>query len=175
MTPYNSHKWHEWICLALDGNEHAYTQLIYEVRPWLQGYFRKRIHAQVIDDLVQDTLLTVHAKRHLFDRRYAFGIWLTTIARNLWIDYLRSHNKQLDPYTLMQLYPQSAEHEHHTHEDLQRLLSGLSPPYAQVIEMVKLKEMSVQEVSEETGHSPSSVKVMVHRGIKKMSHALEKN
>ena len=125
--------------------------------------------------MVQDTLLTLHAKRHLFDPKYPFGVWLTTIARHLWIDYLRSHGKQIDPYTFMQLYPQSEEHTQHTYEDVQRLLNNLSPDYAQIIDMVKLKEMSVQEVSQETGRSPSSVKVMVHRGIKKMSNALEKN
>jgi len=43
-----------------------------------------------------------------------------------------------------------------------------------VIELAKLREMSIEEVSKQTGHSPSSVKVMIHRGMKKMMAAVEK-
>jgi len=37
----------------------------------------------------------------------------------------------------------------------------------------KLSNLSIAEASKQTGHSPSSVKVMIHRGMKKMMAAVE--
>ena len=39
---------------------------------------------------------------------------------------------------------------------------------AHIIGLHKLKELSVEEVSQATGKSPSAVKVAVHRGLKKL-------
>ena len=55
---------------------------------------------------------------------------------------------------------QRPERDESAKQDIRTLLNLIPPAQAEVIEMVKLQEMSVREVSEKTGHSPSSVKKM---------------
>jgi RNA polymerase sigma-70 factor (ECF subfamily) len=57
--------------------------------------------------------------------------------------------------------------------DVKTLLELIPLAQAEMIEMIKLQEMSVEEVSQKKGHSPSNVKIMVHRGMKKMMAAVD--
>ena len=52
--------------------------------------------------------------------------------------------------------------------DVAVLLAQLPKDQARVISLHKLQDMSVEEVSRATGKSPSAVKVIVHRGLKKL-------
>jgi RNA polymerase sigma-70 factor (ECF subfamily) len=174
MTNYNSQKWDEWIRAVLKGDQNAYCLLLTSLRLWLMSYFTKRVHSNVVEDLIQDTLLTLHAKRQTFDPRYSFGPWIAAVARHRWIDHMRATLKYIETQ-LEDDYPsQETERDICAKHDVKILLKLIAPPHAEVIELVKLKEFSIEEVSKQTGHSPSSVKVMVHRGMKKMMAAVEK-
>ena len=173
MTNFSSQKWDEWIHAVLKGDQNAYRLLLTSLRLWLSAYFTKRVHSNVVEDLVQDTLLTLHAKRHTFDPRYSFGPWIAAVARHRWIDHMRATLKYVETQ-LDDDYPsQETERDICAKHDVKTLLKLIPPTQAEVIELVKLKELSVEEVSKQTGHSPSSVKVMVHRGMKRMMAAVE--
>lgn len=173
MTTYNSERWDEWIRAALDGDQNAYRLLLTELRPWLGAYFGKRIHRNAVEDLVQDTLMTLHAKRQTFDPQYRFGPWISAIARHRWIDHMRKTLKYIET-ELDQEFP-SHEHDESARHDVQTLLKLIPPAQAEVIQMMKLQEMSVEDICKKTGYSVSSVKVMVHRGMKKMMAAVEED
>ena len=57
---------------------------------------------------------------------------------------------------------------------LARLLEELRPAQAQAITPVKVQGYSVAEASRETGQSPSSVKMNIHRGLARLSALVEK-
>tara|TARA_R110002094_G_scaffold123679_3_gene118278 strand:- start:235 stop:774 length:540 start_codon:yes stop_codon:yes gene_type:complete len=173
MTPYNSEKWDEWMRAALNGDQGAYRLLLNDLRRWLTAYFSKRIHQNAVEDLVQDTLMTLHGKRQTFDPKYPFGPWIGAIARHRWIDHMRATLKYVEVEIDEEFPSQRPERDESAKQDIRTLLNLIPPAQAEVIEMVKLQEMSVREVSEKTGHSPSSVKIMVHRGIKKMKTAVQ--
>jgi len=173
MPNYNSQKWDEWIRAVLKGDQNAYRLLLTSLRLWLTAYFTKRVHSNVVEDLIQDTLLTLHAKRQTFDSRYSFGPWIAAVARHRWIDHMRATLKYVE-IQLEDDYPsQETERDICAKHDVKILLKLIPSPQAEVIELVKLKEFSIEEVSKQTGHSQSSVKVMVHRGMKKMMAAVE--
>jgi len=75
---------------ALKGDQEVYRLLLTGLRLWLAAYFAKRVHFNAVEDLVQDTLLTLHAKRQTFDPHYSFGPWIAAIARHRWIDHMRA-------------------------------------------------------------------------------------
>lgn len=52
--------------------------------------------------------------------------------------------------------------------ELARMSSELSPVQKEALDLVKLKEMSLAEASAISGQSVASLKVNIHRAIKKM-------
>lgn len=158
---------------ALAGDQNAYRLLLTNLRPWLTAYFRKRIHHSVVEDLAQDTLMTLHAKRQTFDPNYLFGPWIAAIARHRWIDHMRKTLKYVETELDQELPSDEHRRDESAKHDVKTLLKLIPPAQAQIIEMVKLQEMSIEEVSQKTGHSSSNVKIMVHRGMRKMMAAVE--
>ncbi len=75
---------------AQDGNAVAYHRLLSEIDVWLRRYYAHRLPVSMIDDAVQDALVAVHRKRHMYDPRRPFLPWLAAIARYKWIDAIRS-------------------------------------------------------------------------------------
>src|SRR5262249_14827735 len=70
---------------AQDGDRAAYAELLTQVAPLLRRWIQSRrrfIQAADIEDLVQDTLLSVHAARATYDPGRPFLPWLMTIAHN---------------------------------------------------------------------------------------------
>jgi len=116
----------------------------------------------------------LHAKRQTFDPRYPFGPWMAAVARHRWIDHLRATLKYVETQLEDDCPSQETDRDACAKHDVKALLKLIPPPQAKVIELAKLREMSIEEVSKQTGHSPSSVKVMIHRGMKKMMAAVEK-
>jgi RNA polymerase sigma-70 factor (ECF subfamily) len=173
MTTYNSNRWDKWMRDALAGDQNCYRLLLSDLRPWLTAYFSKRIHQKVVEDLVQDTLMTLHAKRQTFNPEYPFGHWIAAVARHRWIDYMRKTTKYIETQIDEEFPSQEHNHDENARHDVKKLLKLIPPVQAEVIEMVKLQGMSIQDVSKKTGHSHSNVKIMVHRGMKKMIKAVE--
>ncbi len=161
------------MCATLKGDQNAYRLLLTNLRPWLTAYFRKRIHWSIVEDLVQDTLITLHAKRQTFNPNYPFGPWIATIARHRWIDHMRKTVRYVELELDQECPSQEHDRDEYVSHDVKTLLKLIPPSQAEIIEMIKLQEMSVEEVSHITGHSPSNVKIIVHRGMKKMMAAVE--
>ncbi len=174
MNTYKSNEWDNWMQAALTGDKAAYNNLLTHVKQWLHAYYSKRIGPEHIDDLVQETLMTVHTKRHTYDPTKPFGPWLSAVAKYRWIDFLRASKSNLSVELDEETLPGSSNHESIlAKHDLEKLMGHLPTKQAKVIKMVKLQEMSMKEVSDATGQSVSSVKVTVHRGIKKMMAMIE--
>lgn len=168
MQTYHSEQWHEWMVATLRGDQTAYRTLLTHLRQWLMAYYRKRIRGDSVEDLVQEALLTLHHKRHTFDPGLPFFPWIVAIAKHRWIDHLRKTLRYVETELDDELAAEDQPSDPHSRFDLQVFLQRLPAAQAQVIEMIKLQELSVQQVASQTGHSQASVKVMVHRGLKKM-------
>lgn len=75
---------------AQNGHGGAYRRLLGEMSEWLARYFQRRLPPGDVDDAIQETLLAVHRRRHTYDPQYPLGPWLAAIAKNKWVDQLRS-------------------------------------------------------------------------------------
>ena len=75
--------------LAQGGDKQAYSALLGAARGWLLRYLRRRVTPCQLDDLVQDTLLSVHRKLASYDPSRPFTPWLAAIARYRFVDHLR--------------------------------------------------------------------------------------
>lgn len=165
MAQLNIEKWGKWLSQSMRGDKNTYRLLLCELQIWLSAYFRKRIHPDEVDDLVQDTMLAIHNKKQTFDENREFMPWLVAVARHKLIDKLRRNIKFLAE-TLDDEIADTTKQEMCARHDVEKLLSLIEPRQAQIISMLKLKEMTIEEVSNQTGHSQASVKVIAHRGLK---------
>ncbi len=157
------------------GDRQAYTVLLHEANNWLMRYFRRKVPDAQLEDLVQEVMMALHKKRATWDPARAFLPWLAAIARYRWVDHLRkvyrTEENALDDHDAAE---DSDEEPILARMSIDRLFRQLPDKQAEVIEMVKIEGLSIREAADRSGQSESSVKVNIHRGLKKMSAVIEK-
>jgi RNA polymerase sigma factor (sigma-70 family) len=80
---------------AQRGDAAAYQALLRECLPIIAATVRAQgISGDRMDDVVQDTLLTIHRARRTYDPARPFLPWLRALARRRAIDILRRHGRQ---------------------------------------------------------------------------------
>lgn len=158
---------------SLDGDAAAYRQLLAGCQTWLTRYYARRMAPSQIDDLVQETLMSVHTKRASYDRTRPFLPWLAAIARYRWIDQLRKTGRAGEVELDNDLCVESDEEAVGARLGLARLLDQIKPEQALVIRMVKIQGLSIAEAATLSGQSEPLVKVNIHRGLKRMSALVE--
>ncbi len=161
---------------ALDGDAAAYRRLLESLRLQLDAYFGRRLMADPAqsEDLVQDTLIAIHAKRATFDRDQPLTAWVYAIARYKLIDhYRRLGRRRFAPIEDEDgLFVEDESAAADARHDLSRGLAGLPERTRDLVVSVKLHEEAVADVARRTGMSQSAVKVAVHRGFQKLGARL---
>ena len=161
--------------MAQAGDRIAYATLLESCQRWLRRYYARRIGPGQLDDLVQDTLLSLHRKRSSYDPARPFLPWLAAIARYRWIDHLRKLYRS-DETELHNTFAAEPDEPGITARiSLERLFTHLPSAQVAAIEMVKIEGLSVSEASRATGQSESLIKVNIHRGLKRLSALIEKD
>lgn len=160
---------------GLEGHSPSYREFLSRLGSYLRAFLMKRLSAMPADveDLVQESLLAVHNKRHTFDPRQPLGPWVNAIANYKLVDFLRRHgireslNESLD--NVGELFSHSNVEAADAQRDIMKLLDQLPERQRMPIIHTKLEGLSVEEAAEKTGMSQSSIKVGVHRGLKKLA------
>lgn len=159
---------------AQRGDESAYATFLRELAALLRGYFRRRLTSlpDEIEDLVQDSLIAVHSKRHTYLPDQPVTAWLHAIARYKLIDLLRARSVRealhdpIDDESAEALVAAPVEQAGEARRDLLALLADLPDKQRLPIQYMKIEGLSVRETVQRTGLSESAVKVGVHRGLK---------
>jgi len=158
---------------AQHGDAGAYAEFLRDLAALLRGFFRRRLSnlPNEIEDLVQETLLAVHNKRHTYQPEQPVTAWLHAIARYKMVDMLRArsgrealHDPIDEDFSALVSEAEPAAHE--ARRDLRVLLAQLPDKQRLPIEYVKIEGLSVAQAAQLTGLSESAVKVGVHRGLK---------
>lgn len=158
---------------AQSGDKAAYHALLSACDPWLRRYFSGRIAPSDVDDLVQETLVSLHRKRGTYDPARPFLPWLAAIARYRWIDRLRRTYRDAADELPETLGVESHEEEIGARIGIDRLLARLPEGQALAIRLVKIDGLSVAEAAERSSQSEALIKVNVHRGLKRLSALVE--
>jgi RNA polymerase sigma-70 factor (ECF subfamily) len=167
-----------WLA-AQSGDEKAYAESLFLMAGQLRAYFRRRMPflASDAEDLVQETLLAVHLQRGTYDANYPVTAWLLAIARYKLVDLWRRRGRREDLHDdvddLDGLPMVGEQADVHASRDLSLLLQALPVSQRQAIELTKLEGLSIAEASNRSGLSESSIKVLVHRGLKRLSELVK--
>ena len=127
------------------------------------------------DDLVQETLLSMHRKLATCDAGRAFLPWLAAIARYRWVDQMRRQYHAAEVAIDDDHVEVCDEASVHARMSIERLLEHLPRGQAIAIELVKIEGLSVADAALRTGQSESLVKVNIHRGIKRLAALIERD
>jgi RNA polymerase sigma factor (sigma-70 family) len=162
-----------WMKHAQDGDRKAYADLLTEVTGLLQSFVRQRLGQPAgVDDVVQETLISIHRHRHTYDPSRSFGAWMYAIARHRMIDWTRRRQRLGAHETLAESADEDIARavapgtERPAFARLHRALESLSEVQREVIQLMKWDGFSVREVAESRGMTESSVKINAHRGYK---------
>ena len=158
---------------AQDGDAVAYRTVLGAAQVWLTRYYANRIAPSEIDDLVQDTLMSVHRKRATYDPERPFLPWLAAIARYRWVDRLRKSYRNAAEELPEEIGIDSHEEVVGAALGIEKLLGKLPEGQALAIRLVKIDGLAVSEAAEKCGQSESLVKVNVHRGLKRLATMIE--
>lgn len=160
---------------AQEGDRAAYERLLREIMPLVRSLSRRRCRNPAdVEEMVQDTLLTVHRVRHTYDPGRPFGAWLAAITTRRAIDILRrrqrvSKYETADP-ELVETFSSAAANDEveavHSAEEVANLLQQLPTRQREALKMVKLQDMSLAQAAQASGQSVGALKVNVHRALK---------
>lgn len=162
---------------AQAGDKTAYARLLAEITPLLRRAVRQQrrlMPAADIEDVVQETLLSVHAVRATYDARRPFLPWLMTIMRNRLVDSTRRYARLSAHEVAVEHLPETFSEdgtnetvERHDEADMvRRAIHDLPKGQRAAVEMLKLRELSLKEAAAASGMSINALKVAVHRGMK---------
>lgn len=153
---------------ALAGDEKAYADVLHRVAALVRGFVRRRTAAGGIDpeDIVQDTLLAIHLKRHTWRQDAPVLPWIYAIARFKLIDAFRRRGRHIE-VDIDAIAETAAEPEAETvsERDLARVLDSLSPGQRSVVSAVSVDGRSIGETAARLGMSETAVRVALHRGL----------
>ena len=164
-----------WMLGGLDGDSTAHAALLRALVPLLQSFYRRRLHGAEEDmqDLVQETLISVHTRRASYDRDRPFTAWLYAVARYRMIDHFRRQKMSVAIEDVDDiLVAEGFEDALSARLDVDTLLGTLSPKQARAIRDTHIEGKSVAEAAVGAGIGESDVKVSVHRGLKAIANRL---
>ena len=166
------------------GDRAAYEDLLNDLVPRVRRLVRRQrsfLHAEEIDDLVQDILLSVHVARATYDPQRPFLPWLQAIVRNRLADAARRHARRSAHEVLVDEVDVTFPSENpnvlgEAYRDPQALTHAIGVlPRGQrtAIELLKLQGLSLKEAARASGTSIGALKVATHRAMRALRKMLK--
>ena len=164
----------ELCCRAQSGDSEAYAQMLAETESIVRVYLLRRISdGPDIDDIVQETLISIHRGLHTYIPGRSFTSWMFAIAHNRMCDFFRRQKRLrcevgMENHRLDDFSDESRDsgEEVANVDRLYANLSSIPTRYADAVRMTKLEGNSVRKASRTLGISEGALRVAVHRAYK---------
>lgn len=159
------------VVAAKGGDRDAFGRLYERFGPMVHGVLLARVPFVEVDDLVQDVFLSAFQRLSTLRAPGAFGAWLAAIARNRAVDY---HRRQPVEQLAEDIPADDARPQAEARAVLAAIQS-LPGAYRETLVLRLVEGMTGQEIADRTGLTPASVRVNLHRGMKRLREALASN
>lgn len=154
----------ELVVRARAGDRGSFARLYELYGRMVHGVLLARVPHAEVDDLVQEVFLVAFRRLTTLRDERTFGGWLATIARN------RAHDFHRQARRTEELTEAHAAHDARradAHEAL-RMLQTLPEAYRETLVMRLVEGMSGAEIAARTNLTPASVRVNLHRGMRRL-------
>ena len=179
-----------------DGDPRAFARLHAALAPRLRGFLMKLVRDEAtVDDLLQLTFLKAHLARDRFqlqggDPDGAVQGWYFAIARNVAMDHLRQRARRdrrrvdmlerddrppfefSDDAASVEQLAIDTEQADEIVEQVRLAIAQLPAGQREVVELHKLRGMSMAEVAERLDIREGAARVRAHRGYKALARML---
>jgi len=150
------------------GDANAFGQLYARYARMVHGILLARVPPAEVDDLVQEVFLQAWRRIASLREAGAFGGWLAMITRNRATDYYRRtvHTAELPD---SQPAPDSRAPEARA---VLEAIKALPEAYREPLLLRLVEGLTGPEIAAQTGLTPASVRVNLHRGMKQLREKL---
>ncbi len=163
---------------ARKGDGRAYESLIRDLVPLLEAFIRPKLSRQEeCDDIIQETLISIHRAGHTWQEDRPLKPWVYAIADKRFKDHLRKHyrHRAEEPHEHDVIDRKSANQaagdvtsDMNLSEYVEEALAELPEKQKTAVTMMKLEGYSARDVADKLETSEGAVKVMVHRAYKQL-------
>jgi RNA polymerase sigma-70 factor, ECF subfamily len=157
---------------AIGGDEAAYAGFLRRVAALVRRFAQRRITHGSLDaeDIVQETLLAIHLKRHTWRTGAPVRPWLFAIARYKLIDAFRKSGRSIE-VTLGDDFDAAAPDAEETasERDIGRVLAALPPRERAVVSAISIDGRSIAETARSLDMAEGAVRVALHRGLTRIA------
>jgi len=169
----------EWAGLmraGLGGDPASYRALLQTLAPYLRalarrGMARAGLGSADVEDVVQETLLAIHVKRHTWNSDQPLRPWLNAIARHKLIDAMRRRGRrgEVPIDGLEDFLPDTAPAVETSQGELARLVGRLEGRQLSIVQAISLDGISISDAAAKFAMSEGAVRVTLHRGLRKLA------
>jgi RNA polymerase sigma-70 factor, ECF subfamily len=157
---------------AIAGDERSYASFLEQVALMIRRFLRPKIRNFTIDaeDIVQETLLAIHLKRHTWITDAPVTPWIFTIARHKFVDAIRRSRRrgEISLEGTAEVASQEVQ-EPLVSRDIGRVLGMLTPVQRAVVAAISVEGCSIAETAKRLGKSETAIRVSLHRGLSAIS------
>lgn len=169
-------RWARLMVHAQRGDSVAYTRLLEEIARAVEAFVRHRFgEIEMLEDCVQECLVSVHQARHTYDPARPFRPWLFTLVRHRTIDLLRRGS------TWHRLHREAATPEASSTveaDGMDRIIDGASAlarlpdQQREAVLLVKYQGLTTAEAARRLGIGESALKGRLRRALGTVFHDL---
>ena len=152
---------------ALAGDGKAYDSFLRAVAGVVRSFARSKVQGGIdAEDIVQETLLAIHVKRHTWRQDGAVTPWVYAIARHKLVDaYRRRHRRvEIEIGDVLETAAQP-ESESVSNREIGSVLDALAPGQRSAVAAICVDGRSIDEAAKHLGMSEGAVRVALHRGL----------
>lgn len=147
---------------AQQGDQEAYRSLLEEIGAMLTRMLRWWVSdPQELEDVTQETLLTVHRARHTYHPARPLEPWLFSIARRVAGEHGRRRRARLSIETSVDMLPEIAGEDvgGATARQVSDLMRRLPPSQREAFKLLKLEGLSLEAGAARAGTTTGALKV----------------
>lgn len=165
---------------ALQGNESSFAKLLDKYWDGVHSFLSEKLNnSEDTEDLTIIAFSRAFANLSQYNQEYAFSTWLYAIASHAWIDFTRKKGHKF--VSLDELFmgeeddslgiqvedsapnPEQGVINGQRRKMIQSWVKKLKPNYRELVEMYYLKEMSYEEIAEQTQLPIGTIKTKLFR------------
>jgi RNA polymerase sigma-70 factor (ECF subfamily) len=151
------------------GDREAFGELYKLFAPMVHGIVLARVPRDEVDDITQNVFLSAYKNLHTLREPNAVGAWLAMIARNFSNEFYRRAKPTEE-------LPEEIGHtDHRPQTEAREILAAiqtLPDAYKETLVLRLVEGMTGPEIAAQTGLTPDSVRVNLHRGMKLLRQKL---
>ena len=146
----------------LAGDEQAFGELYRMYAPMTHGILLAKVPRDEVADIVQEVFISAYENLATLKNKDAVGGWLAMIARNRAAEYFRRARP-------MDEIPDDMGQADAGRTEVGEILAAirsLPEAYKETLVLRLVEGMTGQEIADQTGMTPDSVRVNLHRGMR---------